>query len=115
MSSALPDEANFFEAESSLTDRYQTTVPEIVRRFLKLDKRDKIHYRIKPTGEVIMERAPAEEEDPAFGPFLAFLARDIEAHPETLRSFPAEFVRRVRSLTKDVEIDLDAPLSPDDE
>ena len=113
---ALPDDANFLEAESSLTDRYQTTVPEIVRRFLRLDRRDKIHYRIKPTGEVVMERASAEdEEDPAFGPFLAFLARDIEAHPETLRSFSPEFVRRVRSLTQDVEIDLDAPLSPDDE
>ena len=39
------------EAESSLTDRYQTTVPETIRRALKLGKRDKIHYTVKPTGE----------------------------------------------------------------
>lgn len=104
------------EAESSLTDRYQTTVPEVIRRALKLGKRDKIHYLVKPTGEVLMERVPAdEEEDPVFGPFLNFLARDIGKRPEMLRSFSPEFVQRVQSLTQDVEIDLDAALSPDDE
>jgi antitoxin PrlF len=110
-------EADFvMEAESSLTDRYQTTVPETVRRALKLGKRDKIHYKVKSTGEVVMLRASADdEEDPAFGPFLAFLARDIENHPEKLRSFSPAFVQRVQELTKDVEIDLDAALSPDDE
>lgn len=37
MSYALAKEADFVEAESSLTDRYQTTVPEAIRRFLKND------------------------------------------------------------------------------
>ena len=32
--------ATELEAESTLTDRYQTTVPEVVRRALKLGKRD---------------------------------------------------------------------------
>ncbi len=32
------------EVESTLTDSYQTTVPETVRRALRLGKRDKIHY-----------------------------------------------------------------------
>ena len=32
-------------AESTLTDRYQTTVPEPVRKALGLNKRDKI-YRV---------------------------------------------------------------------
>jgi antitoxin PrlF len=105
------------EAESSLTDRYQTTVPETVRRALKLGKRDKIHYKVKPTGEVVMERAAAadDEEDPAFGPFLNLLARDIEKRPDMLRSFSPEFVQRVQALTKDVQIDLEAALSSDDE
>jgi antitoxin PrlF len=31
------------EAESSLTERYQTTVPQTVGEILKLGKRDKIH------------------------------------------------------------------------
>jgi antitoxin PrlF len=103
------------DAESSLTDRYQTTVPETIRRALKLGKRDKIHYRIKPSGEVTMTRAAADEEDTAFGPFLAFLARDIERHPERLKSFAPEFVQSIQTLTKDVVFDLDAALSPDDE
>ncbi|MFN5651359.1 MAG: type II toxin-antitoxin system PrlF family antitoxin, partial [Actinomycetes bacterium] len=42
------------EAESTLTDRYQTTGPETVRRALKLGKRDKIHYTIRPGGEVVL-------------------------------------------------------------
>lgn len=109
-------EADFvMEAESSLTDRYQTTVPETVRRALKLGKRDRIHYRVKSSGEVVMERAAPDEEDPAFGPFLDFLAQDIEKQPATLRSFLPEFVKRVQALTQDVHIDLDTPLSPDDE
>ena len=44
------------EVESTLTDRYQTTVPETVRRALQLGKRDKIHYTIRPGGEVVEER-----------------------------------------------------------
>ena len=45
------------EAESTLTDRYQTTVPETVRRALRLRKRDKIQYVIRPSGEVVLTRA----------------------------------------------------------
>jgi antitoxin PrlF len=44
------------EAESTLTDRYQTTVLEIVRRALKLGKRDKIQYTMRPSGEVVLTR-----------------------------------------------------------
>ncbi len=44
------------ESESTLTDRYQTTVPETVHRALKLGKRDKIHYSIRPDGAVVMSR-----------------------------------------------------------
>jgi antitoxin PrlF len=36
------------EAESTLTDRYQTTVPQTVRRALRLRKRDKIQYVSAP-------------------------------------------------------------------
>ncbi len=58
-----------------LTDRYQTTVPEAVRRALKLGKRDKIHYTIRPSGVVVLTRAEASEgDDPVLGQFLEFLA-----------------------------------------
>ena len=51
--------ATTLEVESTLTDRYQTTVPETVRRVLKLGKRDKIHYTIRLDGEVVLSRGDA--------------------------------------------------------
>jgi antitoxin PrlF len=104
------------EVESKLTDRYQTTVPATVRRALELGKRDKIHYSIRPDGEVILTRASRTgSEDPVLGKFLDFLARDIASHPERLRAVDTGLVQRIRSLTGAVEVDLDAPLSADDE
>ena len=60
-----------FEVESTLTDRYQTTVPEMVRRSLRLGKRDKVHYSIRPNGDVVLSRAEAAEtDDPVLGHFV---------------------------------------------
>ena len=104
------------EVESTLTDRYQTTVPEIVRRALSLSKRDKIRYAIRPGVEVVLTRVDAATgEDPVLGQFLGFLARDIASHPERLQAINAGFVQRLQSLTAGVAIDLDVPLSTDDE
>lgn len=49
------------------------------------------------------------------GSFLGFLARDIASHPERLQPVDAQFVQRLQSLTDGIEVDLDAPLSADDE
>jgi len=104
------------EVESTLTDRYQTTVPETVRRALRLSKRDKIHYTIRQNGEVVLTRAEeADEADPVLGQFLGFLARDIAHHPERLQAIDAGLVQRLNALVGDVEVDLDATLSADDE
>lgn len=104
------------EVESTLTDRYQTTVPETVRRALQLGKRDKIHYTISPGGEVVLTRAEASEsDDPVLGQFLGFLARDITSHPERLQSVDVDLVQRLQSLVGGIEVDLDAVLSADDE
>ena len=104
------------EFESTLTDRYQTTVPETVRRALRLGKRDKIHYSIRPSGEVVLTRAEASEvDDPVLGQFLGFLARDISSHPERLRAVDAGLVQRLQSLVGSIEVDLDAALSADEE
>ncbi|WP_111656890.1 type II toxin-antitoxin system PrlF family antitoxin [Isoalcanivorax indicus] len=104
------------EVESTLTDRYQTTVPETVRRALKLGKRDKIHYTIRPGGEVVLTRAEAPgDEDPVLGQFLGFLAADIARHPERLQAVDAGLAQRLQSLVSGVEVDLDAALSEDDE
>ena len=104
------------EVESTLTDRYQTTVPETVRRALGLGKRDKIHYTIRPGGEVVLSRAEAnEDDDPVLGHFLEFLARDIASHPERLQVVDAGFVQRLHTLIGDIDVDLDVALSADDE
>ncbi len=105
------------DAESTLTDRYQTTIPEPVRRALKLGKRDKLHYAIQPGGEVILSKAlPEDEEDPVVLAFLDLIERDMAAHPERIQELDPDLYARVRELVKDVEIgDLNAPLPPDDE
>jgi antitoxin PrlF len=104
------------QIESTLTDRYQTTVPETVRRALRLGKRDKSHSTIRPDGEVVLTRATAGDgDDPALTPFLGFLARDLAEHPERLHAVDAGFARRIQALVGGVEVDLDAPLSADNE
>ena len=108
--------ATTLEVQSTLTDRYQTTVPETVRRALKLGKRDKIHYSIRPSGEVVLTRADAsDEDDPALGPFLALLATDIARHPSQLRALDTDLANRLQSLTKGIEVNLDEALPADEE
>ncbi|WP_293660041.1 type II toxin-antitoxin system PrlF family antitoxin [Rhodoferax sp. OV413] len=104
------------EVESTLTDRYQTTVPETVRRALGLGKRDKIHYVIRPGGEVVLSRAEiAESDDPLLGQFLHFLSGDIAKHPERIQAIDANLAQHIHSLVGDIDIDLNAALSADDE
>ena len=104
------------EVESTLTDRYQTTVPETVRRALKLGKRDKIHYTIRPGGELVLSRVDiTEQDDPVLGQFLLFLSSDFAQHPERLLALDAILVQRIRSLVGGVDVDLKAALSAEDE
>lgn len=104
------------DAESTLTDRYQTTVPETVRRALRLGKRDKIHYSIRSSGEVVLTRAEAsDDDDPVLDQFLSFLARDMASHPERLQAVDTNLVQRLRSLVGDIAVDLGATPSADGE
>jgi len=89
----MPD---VLQVESTLTDRYQTTVPETVRRALR-------------------RAATGESDDPALAPFLGFLARDMAEHPERLQIVDAGLVRRIQALVDGVDVDPDATLSADDE
>ncbi len=104
------------EVESTLTDRYQTTVPETVRHALRLGKRDKIHYTVRASGEVVLTRAGvSDNDDPVLGQFLCFLAHDIANHPERLQTIDTGFVHRLQLLTDGIEVNFDATLSADDE
>lgn len=103
------------ETESTLTDRFQTTVPSPVRQALHLGKKDKIKYAIQSDGSVVISRAEAQESDPVLGEFLSFIARDMQAHPERLEPLSASMRESVDALVEGVEIDLDAPLLDEDE
>ena len=100
-------------SESTLTDRYQTTVPEPIRKALGLNKRDKIRYTIESDGRVIISRA--DESDPILEKFLDFLEQDIEKNPQRLQAISSDLLDRAQSLIADVEVDLDAPLSDEEE
>jgi len=104
------------EAQSSLTERYQTTVPALVRRWLKLGKRDKILYTIRPDGDVVLSRAlPAKDQDRVLAQFLDFLEVDMLNNIQHLQPLDARLLDRIQVLTTGVQVDLHAPLSSDDE
>ena len=101
------------QAESTLTDRYQTTIPEPIRDSLHLNKRDKIIYTLEENGKVLLSRA--NEEDPVLDKFLLFLANDIENNPGHIRSISAAVMKRAQNLTAGMTVDLDSPLDDKDE
>ena len=105
------------QAESTLTSRYQTTIPSVVRRALHLSKQDRIRYTVQPDGGVVLSRAeePEEHNDPVLEPFLALLAKDIEEHPERLRPLDTKLLAHARELVEGVEFDINEPLPEDDD
>jgi antitoxin PrlF len=108
-------EAAFFDCESTVTDRYQTTVPAEVRAALQIGKRDKLRYRVSPGAVLITRAVKPMREDPVLKSFLTFLAKDITKHPERLRVLDAGLRDRIHALVGDIDVDLDAPLNPADE
>ena len=100
---------------SKLTDRYQTTVPSAVRKALGLKKRDQLRYTVQADGRVYLEPVRGDAADPAIAAFLGFIADDITNHPERLQRFDGALQSRLTDLVGGVDVDLDAPLSADDE
>lgn len=70
--------------------------------------------RAFPDGTVtgVWSEAPGPDDDPAFGRFLGFLARDM-AQPQGILPVPVELAERAAALTEGVEVDLERPLPPD--
>jgi antitoxin PrlF len=97
-------------AESTLTQRYQTTIPASIRKALNLSKNDKICYTIDSDNRVVISRVEETEKDPVLTNFLEFLARDMQHNPQNIQAISSNLVDIARSLVADVEIDLDAPL-----
>ncbi len=53
------------------------------------------------------------EADPVLGAYLAFLERDMQAHPERIQPLPAGLIARSQELVGDVEVDPDEDLGDD--
>ena len=100
-------------AESTLTDRYQTTIPAMVRKALGLTKGDKLEFLLDEYGGIRLSRQKPEEPehiDPVLAGFLDLLAKDIEENPQNLREIDDSFWIGIDKLTEGVEVDLDEKL-----
>ena len=102
--------ATLLQTESTLTDRYQTTIPDAVRKALHLNKRDKILYTVQPDGHVMLSRIDETQNDPIIDNFLSFIANDIRDNPKQVTSINQALMTRVESLIADVELNLDEQL-----
>jgi antitoxin PrlF len=96
---------------SKVTDRSQTTLPNGVRKALRLRPgEDSIEWEIRGDEAVVRRAHAAGEDDPALAPFLELLERDVAGHPERLQGMPEDLYRRLLAVTEAVEVDLDQPI-----
>ena len=100
------------EERSTITAKGQTTVPKAVRQVLGVKEGDEIAFRVEGQRVTVVP-VGATHEDPVVGKFLAFLAKDIEKHPETLKPLSKDFAARMEALVKGTRVDLDAPIDGD--
>jgi antitoxin PrlF len=100
------------EEFSTLTAKGQTTVPKPIRQALSLREGDQIAFRVDEKG-VTLRRVDEVRQDPAIASFLSFLARDIEKSPQNLKTLSPDLAKRIASLVKGIEVDLDAPIAGD--
>ena len=106
--------SNLICAQSTLSDRYQTTIPEVVRNVLNLSKRDTLVYYVDSDGKVVISKLTSCENDPVLNNFVSFLAKDIENSPQNLVPMTVEKLMKISSLVEDIKIDLEAPLGTDE-
>lgn len=62
-----------------------------------------------------MSKVDQQENDPTLGKFLSFLAQDIEKNPTHIHPITSDLYNRAKSLVAGIDVDLDAPLSDEDE
>jgi antitoxin PrlF len=102
--------------QSTLTDRYQTTIPTSVRKQLGLGKRDLIEFVQADDGSIVLRRADSSstEEFPAeLLAWLQFIEKDHQQNPAQFKVLDDEFFAEARGMVGGLEVDLDADLDPD--
>lgn len=97
------------EEVCTITAKGQTTVPKAVRQALGIDYGGRIAFRIE-NGAVTVHAADDPESDPALGPFLGLLAREIETWPEAIVALTPTLIDRIRALTDGVDVDPNAAI-----
>jgi antitoxin PrlF len=100
------------EERSTITAKGQTTVPKAVRQVLGVKEGDEIAFRVEGQRVTVVP-VGAAHEDPVVGKFLAFLAKDIEKHPEAVKPLSKDFAARMESLVKGAKVDLNEPIDGD--
>lgn len=103
--------ANLLQTKSTVTDRYQTTIPDAVRKALHLKKRDKILYTVQSDGYVLLSKIDDAYDDPIIDDFLNFIADDIKKNPQHMTAINQTLLNRIESLIADVEFDLDKSIT----
>lgn len=100
--------------QSTLTARYQTTIPAVVRKALDLKTSDKIAYEVTEDNQVILTKVSEDSEDKVMQSFLAFLDKDIELNPSHVQPITKGMAEKYMSMIVDVDMDMDEPLPIED-
>lgn len=107
--------AQILEETANLTAQNQITIPAPIRRALNLQGgKSKVVFQLQSHGRVLVFRAAPKarpKSDPALGPFLKLLANDMKAHPERIKPFRMDLLKRAHDLVGDIAVNLDEPLS----
>jgi antitoxin PrlF len=99
---------------STITEKGQVTIPKSVREALGVGYGGKVAFYVDENKHVSIEREAEDNgDDPVIDGFLAFLAQDMEKHPEHIREFPEALVERMVELTKGMQVDPNDPIVGD--
>lgn len=101
-------------ATSTLTDRYQTTIPEMVRKALGLKKGDRLNYTILPDGRVLLSSAMPDQDNEKLKSFLRYLQTGVAFNDKHIKPLDTKLVDRINALIDGAEVDVFSPLPPDD-
>jgi antitoxin PrlF len=66
---------------------------------------------VRAVPDADLESQP--EDDPVLGAYLAFVEREMAAHPEHIRPLAPDLLARARALVGDMDVDMDEDLGDD--
>ena len=91
--------------QSTLTARYQTTIPTEVRRRLGLNAGDQISYQFTDEGRVELIRDSSEDQ--VLGAMFEALERNLAPYPERLVAVDELMYDDLKKWDLDVDLDSD--------